>query len=90
LCGDFNDTPNSYSYFTIRGKLRDAFLEKGFGFGRTYSGIAPTLRIDYIFASPSIEVLSFRRIKKVLSDHYPIIARLRPEGGHQPNGRRPR
>lgn len=76
LCGDFNDTPNSYSYFTIRGELRDAFLEQGFGFGRTYTGIAPTLRIDYIFASPSVAVLSFRRIRRQLSDHYPIVARL--------------
>jgi endonuclease/exonuclease/phosphatase family metal-dependent hydrolase len=90
LCGDFNDTPNSYSYFTIRGKLQDAFLEKGFGFGRTYSGIAPTLRIDYIFASPSIGILSFRRIKKVLSDHYPIIARLRTTGGHEESRERRR
>lgn len=77
VCGDFNDTPNSYAYFKIRGPLQDAFLKKGFGIGRTYSGIAPTLRIDYIFASHSLEVASFRRIKKALSDHYPIIATLR-------------
>lgn len=74
LCGDFNDTPNSYAYFKIRGSLQDAFLKKGFGLGRTYSGIAPTLRIDYIFASRSFRVQSYRRIKKELSDHYPIVA----------------
>lgn len=76
LCGDFNDTPNSYAYFKIRGNLQDAFLEKGFGLGRTYSGISPTLRIDYIFTSPSIQTLSFRCIRKVLSDHYPIVAQI--------------
>ena len=76
LCGDFNDTPSSYTYFKIRGNLQDAFLKKGFGIGRTYSGIAPTLRIDYIFASPSFTIYSFKRIKQVLSDHYPIVANI--------------
>jgi endonuclease/exonuclease/phosphatase family metal-dependent hydrolase len=76
LCGDFNDTPNSYAYFKIRGGMQDAFLKRGFGIGRTYSGIAPTLRIDYIFASPVFTIHSFNRIKRVLSDHYPIIAQL--------------
>ena len=43
VTGDFNDVPNTYTYFTIRGKLQDAFLKQGFGIGRTYSGISPTL-----------------------------------------------
>ena len=77
LCGDFNDTPNSYAYFNIRGSLQDAFLKKGFGLGRTYSGIAPTLRIDYIFASGNFQVESYRCIRRELSDHYPIVATLR-------------
>lgn len=76
VCGDFNDTPNSYAYFKIRNGLQDAFLQKGFGLGRTYAGIAPTLRIDYIFVSPGIRVHSFERIKEDLSDHYPIISRV--------------
>lgn len=74
LCGDFNDTPNSYAYFKIKGPLQDAFLRRGFGLGRTYTSIAPTLRIDYIFVSPGIKVHSFKRIKKALSDHYPITS----------------
>jgi endonuclease/exonuclease/phosphatase family metal-dependent hydrolase len=44
LTGDFNDVPNSYSYFKIRDDdLQDAFLLTGMGVGRTYSFIAPTL-----------------------------------------------
>jgi endonuclease/exonuclease/phosphatase family metal-dependent hydrolase len=81
LCGDFNDTPNSYAYFKIRGDLQDAFLKKGFGLGRTYSGISPTLRIDYIFTSPSLHTVSFRCIHQVLSDHYPIVAEITPGSG---------
>ena len=51
ICGDFNDVPNSYTYFHIRGKLQDAFIAKCFGIGRTYMHISPTLRIDYILPS---------------------------------------
>src|SRR5205823_4672607 len=48
ICGDFNDVPNSYTYFHIRGKRQDAFLSASFGIGRSYNALAPTLRIDYI------------------------------------------
>ena len=27
ICGDYNDVPNSYTYFRIRGNRRDAFME---------------------------------------------------------------
>ena len=46
LTGDFNDVPNSYTYFTIRtDNMKDAFLETGLGVGKTFSYIAPTFRI---------------------------------------------
>ncbi len=77
VCGDFNDIPASYTYFTIRGPLQDAFLEKGSGVGRTFAGLAPTLRIDYIFSDPTFKVLSYRKINSNLSDHYPVIAYLK-------------
>lgn len=76
VCGDFNDTPASYTYFTIKGDLQDAFLQKGSGIGRTFGGLAPTLRIDYIFSDKSFTVNSFRKINSDLSDHYPVIANL--------------
>jgi endonuclease/exonuclease/phosphatase family metal-dependent hydrolase len=76
VCGDFNDTPASYTYFTIRGDLQDAFLRKGSGIGRTFAGLAPTLRIDYIFTDKAFVINSFRKINSDLSDHYPVIANL--------------
>lgn len=76
ICGDFNDTPNSYAYFKIRGHLQDAFLQRGLGIGRTYNSISPTLRIDYILASGAFQVHAFHRIRRNLSDHYPIVATL--------------
>jgi endonuclease/exonuclease/phosphatase family metal-dependent hydrolase len=76
FCGDFNDVPNSYTYFTVRGNLRDAFLEKGSGMGRSFTSISPTLRIDYILASKDFSVLQFERIKKKYSDHYMLVTDL--------------
>lgn len=74
LTGDFNDVPNSYSYFTIKdGNLQDAFLKTGFGIGRTYSYIAPTLRIDYILTTKQFNILQFNRIIKNYSDHYMLV-----------------
>jgi endonuclease/exonuclease/phosphatase family metal-dependent hydrolase len=80
VCGDFNDTPASYTYFTIKGSLQDAFLKKGTGIGRTFTGLAPTLRIDYILPGRFFTVNSFRKINSDLSDHYPVIANLTPSG----------
>jgi endonuclease/exonuclease/phosphatase family metal-dependent hydrolase len=74
VTGDFNDVPNSYAYYTIGNNMKNAFVEKGSGLGRTFSGISPVLRIDNIFVDRRIEVLQFDRVKKKLSDHFPIIA----------------
>ena len=74
VTGDFNDVPNSYAYHTIGRGMKNAFVEKGAGLGRTFSGISPVLRIDNIFVGNKMEVQQFQRFKKKLSDHFPIIA----------------
>ena len=74
LTGDFNDIPNSYTYFTIRRNLQDAFLKEGFGVGRTFTGLAPTLRIDYILSTNDFKVNQFNRLVKNYSDHYMLVA----------------
>jgi endonuclease/exonuclease/phosphatase family metal-dependent hydrolase len=74
VTGDFNDVPNSYAYYTVGKDLKNAFVEKGSGLGRTFSGISPVLRIDNIFVDKKMNVLQFNRVKKKLSDHFPIIA----------------
>ena len=76
VCGDFNDVPNSYAYHTIGNGMKNAFAEKGGGLGRTFSGIAPTLRIDNIFVDSKFDVEQYTRVKKKLSDHFPIITDL--------------
>lgn len=78
VCGDFNDPPNSYTYHQISSSLHDAFIESGAGWGSTYIGIIPFLRIDYILYSPEFFTsLYFKVLKKKLSDHYPIVSTLR-------------
>jgi endonuclease/exonuclease/phosphatase family metal-dependent hydrolase len=72
ITGDFNDVPNSNTYFTIKRKLQDSFLKKGSFIGRTFRFISPTLRIDYILADKSFKVNQFRVLHVPYSDHYPI------------------
>lgn len=74
ICGDFNDTPLSYTYRQMRNaNMNDAFLQVGSGLGKTYCGRLPLLRIDYFWHSDDIVPMTFTRIKKKMSDHYPII-----------------
>jgi endonuclease/exonuclease/phosphatase family metal-dependent hydrolase len=74
FCGDLNDIPNSYTYFTVKADMQDAFLKKGFGIGRTFSALSPTLRIDYIFADKQFTIRQFNRIVKPYSDHYMLVS----------------
>ncbi len=76
VAGDFNDTPQSYTYAKISENLQDAFAQKGFGLGITYGGKIPALRIDYILVSPKLKVLSHRIPKQPFSDHYPVVAEI--------------
>jgi len=73
ICGDFNDVPNSYVYWHVRGSRRDAFMEKGNGLGRTFISLAPTLRIDYIMCDNRIKVAQFAIADKRFSDHLPLL-----------------
>ncbi|SMO87477.1 Metal-dependent hydrolase, endonuclease/exonuclease/phosphatase family [Saccharicrinis carchari] len=74
VCGDFNDTPVSYVYRTVRGELKDAFIESGRGLGGTYNGKLPSFRIDFIFHDARFKSYNFKRNKMNYSDHYPISA----------------
>lgn len=76
VCGDFNDVPNSFTYFTIKGDFKDAFLQKGFGIGKTFTHLAPTLRIDYILTAEQFDIKGFDWIDENLSDHLLLITDL--------------
>jgi endonuclease/exonuclease/phosphatase (EEP) superfamily protein YafD len=75
VCGDFYDMPGSYVYQEVKGGLKDAFVSKGLGLGRTYRKIFPTLRIDYILYNPDLLICKGYISPDVsLSDHNPVIA----------------
>ncbi len=76
LCGDFNDTPASYSYQQLSKQLSDAFVEKGTGFGRTYAGKWPQFRIDYILHDKKFKCLNYKRNDETFTDHFAITAYL--------------
>ena len=72
VCGDFNDPPFSYAYQTLKKDLKDAYTEKGEGFGNTYFGFPIKFRIDFILHSTAIKTHTFQTKRIKLSDHYPI------------------
>lgn len=74
ICGDFNNTPFSYSYRKMKGTMKDAFRERGNGLGATFLFDRFPLRIDYILSSEELEVISFKTLKNTFSDHYAIRA----------------
>jgi len=77
VCGDFNDTPFSYTYNRLSEKLRDAFMDAGRGLGYTYRTHLMPLRIDYLFYSSDFSASEFTVNKAVkLSDHYPVQVEL--------------
>jgi endonuclease/exonuclease/phosphatase family metal-dependent hydrolase len=76
VCGDFNDTPVSYSYHTMRGKLCDGFVEAGRGLMSTFVSIVPSLRIDYILYSEYFRASVYYCPNLPFSDHYPLVCRL--------------
>jgi endonuclease/exonuclease/phosphatase family metal-dependent hydrolase len=78
VCGDFNDTPLSYTYKTIAQQLTDTFIAAGNGYRYTFNGFFKLLPIDYILASKHFNVLSYEADYTMgFSDHYPVITRMR-------------
>lgn len=76
VCGDFNDSPVSYSYQKMKGKLKDAYIESGNGIGYTYRGKLRTYRIDYILFDKLLKSFDYQCPKVDYSDHYPVLTRF--------------
>ncbi len=77
ICGDFNEMPVSYVYEVLKTDLKDAFQERGFGIGTTFSGSIPGLKIDFMLVDPKLNIYKHDIIKnKKYSDHYPNVSTL--------------
>jgi endonuclease/exonuclease/phosphatase family metal-dependent hydrolase len=73
ICGDFNDTPTSYTYNKLRGNRTDTFCKAGKGMFSTYRlSVIPFFRIDYILHDKIMKTQTYSVHHIDYSDHYPI------------------
>jgi endonuclease/exonuclease/phosphatase family metal-dependent hydrolase len=78
ICGDFNDTPWSYTYKQIQNLLEDAFANSGKSMCNTMIiNKLLSFRIDYIFHDKSFKSYGFTTKKLNYSDHYPVCTYLK-------------
>lgn len=81
VCGDFNDTPVSYTHRMLSNRLVSSFRESGFGIGLSYNQIGFFVRIDHVFHSADWESHSTHIDTEIsLSDHYPMLTFLHKKG----------
>ncbi len=75
VCGDFNETPYSFAYGTIRKHLANAFEEAGQGFGFSYRNDPKFIRIDnQFFDQSAFQVSDFQTLRGIrYSDHFPVF-----------------
>ena len=75
VCGDFNDSPISYTHYRVSRLLKDAHTLSGNGFGFSYNRNKMFFRIDQLFASPNLRPYGCRVDRSIKeSDHYPIFS----------------
>lgn len=75
LCGDFNDTPISYTHHRIASQLTDAYTASGNGLGRSFNRDAIIVRIDNMMCSDDWRPYACTIDRSIsCSDHYPIRA----------------
>lgn len=76
LCGDFNLQPRDSVLIPIYERLNNAAELMGKQNEYTLDSFSPYITVDHIFVSKQIKVLSYNVIKKVVSDHFPIVAEV--------------
>lgn len=76
LAGDLNEEPDGLAVKVISSRLRDAYAVVGSSNGFTFPANAPTARIDYVFVSEGIRVVSASVLPDGASDHLAVVADL--------------
>lgn len=78
VCGDFNDTPVSYTHRILTQRLSSAYRQSGNGLGFTFHEHGFPVRIDHIFFSPAFWSSSETKVVTDMpwSDHYPLVTSL--------------
>lgn len=70
---DLNSTPLSYEYGLLTKYYNDSYIQAGKGNATTFHGFKFPIRIDYLFHSNELEVVSAKVIRKKFSDHFPVV-----------------
>src|SRR5690606_32434252 len=76
VCADLNNTAFSYVYKDLKGDFKDAFVEQGNGFGRSFDFKFFPVRIDFILVDNHFQVNDFKTFDVKYSDHFPIMTKL--------------
>ncbi len=75
VCGDFNDTPASYCYNTVRGDdMHDAWQDCAFWPTYTYNANRFYFKIDHMLYRGDLRATDVSSDRAGCSDHYPILA----------------
>ena len=76
VCGDFNDTPWSYTYRQFKKRLSDSFVQSGIGRGNSFDiNRVLRFRIDYVFCDKRLKGLHHTVLRHSgASDHYAVMA----------------
>ena len=78
VCGDFNDSPISYTHRVVSKGLTDCFTATANGPGLSYNQKGFNVRIDNILCSSHFTPFNCRVDNKIhASDHYPIYCWLK-------------
>ena len=78
LCGDFNDTPISYTRHTIAQGLTDCYVKCGRGIGVSFNRPGFNFRIDHFMCSSHFEPVACKIDNNMdASDHYPMLCWLK-------------
>lgn len=73
VCGDFNDSPNSYAHYRIGRNLADCYVASGLGPGISFNTAPFYFRLDNILCSTHWKATDARVDKSMTcSDHYPL------------------
>ena len=74
VCGDFNDSPISYSRYAMAEVLTDCYATTGKGIGLSYNQKAFSFRIDHFFCNDRLQPYRCEIDGKMdASDHNPLI-----------------
>lgn len=80
VAGDINDEPGSPPWLTLSTDRVDAFAAAGTGTGYTFSAENPRRRIDGVFVSDRLQVVSASVVDSadvpLASDHRPVLVEL--------------